>query len=702
MHKKIEPNNLSLTKIIVLIFFGMCLCTCKKEGVVENNLQKSKGVDSVFIWIDWAQQRNNSIDHRKHFLEKALQSADTRKEDSTKLQYLSKIQWTYLGLDDSLNFRKTNRKAIKLAEKLKDSVRLAGRNWDLASFFDKNSAKDSAYYHFSRAQKIFSVLGLKSKAGRLTYDMARIQMEVKDYTGGEINAVKAIELLKPLDENLILYRCYNLLGIIAKDLKEYERSLEYYNTAYRYLEKTNAKSQLDQEIEINIGVTYREMESHEKAVSYFEKVLNHDSLLFKSPINYARTLNNLAKSKYKANPKTNVESLFLQSLKIRDSIGDIAGLAGSRYNLAQYYLEKKDTAKALANVQKANAYAEQSRNNERRLQSLELLTKLDPSNASLYGQNYIALNDSLQQEERQIRNKFARIRFETDEVVAENQLLARQKQLWTGIAASVLLLGLSIFVIIDQRAKNQKLKFQQEQQASNEKIFNLMLSEKQQFAAGKKLEQKRISEELHDGVLGKMLGARMVLTGLNKKANPEAIAERADAIAALKDAEGEVRSISHELSHAAYQEIHNFIRSIQDLLKKAGEAANINYNFNYNEEVDWDGLKGDIKINLYRMVQESLQNAVKHSKCKNIVLDFAAADDHLQILIQDDGVGFDFSKRKKGIGMRNIRSRIKKLKGSWRIDSQPGAGTSVRFSVPIDYFSKEPQIFDELEQVEKM
>jgi len=575
-------------------------------------------------------------------------------------------------------------------------------HWDLAEFFSRNNVKDSAYYHFSIAQKIYNNLGDNSRAGILAYDMAKIQSEVKDYTGSEINAAKAIELLKPLKENLMLYRCYNLLGILAKDLLEYEKSLDYYNIAYDYLQNLESNLQLEPEYENNIGVTYQEMEAHEKAVSYFEKVLDHGGLLSESPDLYARALNNLAKSKYRVTPKSDAESLFIESLKIRDSMGDTTGMAGSHLGLAEFYVQTKDSAKALTNAKKAKIYAMQSLNNDRILQALELLTKLDPTNASAYGQKYMALNDSLQQEERKIRNKFNLIRFETDEVVAENQLLARQKQLWTGIAVSLLLLGLSIFVIINQRIKNQKLRFQQEQQASNEKIFNLMLSEKQQFAEGKKLEQKRISEELHDGVLGKMLGARMVLTGLNKKADPDAISERAVAIAALKDVEGEVRSISHELSHAAYQEIHNFIRSIQDLLKNVSEAAKINHKFSYSDKVDWDGLKGDIKINLYRMVQESLQNAVKHSKCNQIFLDFAVVDDQIQILIQDDGIGFDVGRRKKGIGMRNIRSRVEKLNGSFRIDSKSEEGTSIRFSIPIEYFSDEPEIVNGLEQMKKV
>lgn len=675
---------------------------CTNQTPEVDNKISATETDSISVWIEAGRNSNNSEAIRIANLTKAYKGANSIKLDSIKLKHLSKIQFGFLALQDSIWFRKTNKEAKVLAQKIGDSTRLGFTSWDLADFLGGNKENDSAYYHFAEAQKIFNVLGDNLRVGRLSYEMARIQMEVKDYTGSEDNTIKAIELLKPLEENLMLYRCYNLLGIVAKDLKELDRSLEYYTIAENYLKKSNVRGSVEIQINNNLGVNNHEKGEYAKAISYFERVLNQDSLLLKSPGTYARTLNNLAQSQYMLNSKVNVEGLFLKSLKIRDSIEDMTGLAGGYFTLAEYYLFKNDTTKAIESAKTSKEFAERSNNNERLLGSLYLLTQLEPQQASLYSQEYIALNDRLQQEERKLRNKFARIRFETDEVVAENQMLAREKQLWAGIAISILLLGTAGYVIIDQRSKNQKLRFREKQQVSDEKIFNLMLSEKQKFEEGKKIEQKRISEELHDGILGKMLGARMVLTGLNKKADKEAMSERAEAIVALKDVEGEVRLISHELSHAAYQEIHNFTRSIRDLLANIGKSAGINHTFNYDEEIRWDDLKGDIKINVYRMIQESLQNAVKHAKCKNIVVDFSAVDDQLRVLVKDDGIGFDFGKRKRGIGMRNIRSRIKKLNGSWHIDSKPGAGTTVKLTIPIEYFLQEPQIFEQLEKAEKV
>ncbi len=391
----------------------------------------------------------------------------------------------------------------------------------------------------------------------------------------------------------------------------------------------------------------------------------------------------------RAQLETRLHEEFERSIKVLDSIGNITGLSMAHYCFAEFYLNEKDTIQALVYANQARKYAERASNNERLLRTLQLLVKLEPEKSIAYNRKYIALNDSLQQEERKVRNKFARIRFETDEFIAENKLLAREKQLWAGIAVAILLLGLMSYFIIDQRAKNQKLRFQQEQQAANQEIFNLMLAQKQKVEEGKKVEQRRISEELHDGVLGRMLGARMVLTGLNKKNDPEAEIQRKKAIDALQDVEKEVRVISHELSHAAYQKIHNFILSLEDLLKTVQTAGKFNQTLNYKEEFDWDGLNGETKINVYRMIQESLQNSVKHAKCENVAVNLIIANDGLKVTVSDDGKGFKTNTGKKGIGMRNISSRINKLNGKWNIESSLGKGTTVTLVVPLVYTKDE-------------
>lgn len=676
-----------ITFLGCLLFF-ISSCNNTLQNSVET-LSDAKN-DSILSWIQQGESTNTSKEKRYAFLEKAVKTANEIRSDSLKTNYFSSLSFAYFKLNDSALFREINSKAFVLTNKTKDSTRLADAHWDLADFLDKNALKDSSYYHYSKAQKIYHNLNNDSNSALLFYYMAKIQSSIGDYTGSEITTIKALELFKPLNDYKRLFSCYNLLGIDASSLKEYSRSLEYYNEALFYLKKSSSNPLLEQNIINNIGVVYQKQGQYKKAISYLSQVISYDSIYYKNPKLYAKALNNLGRNKCDLNDNRNLPLIFIKAYAIFDSIEDLTGQSSTSYNLSKYYLKQGDSTKAMYNIKRAKNFAKQVDDNARLLETLRMLPKVDPKNVARYTQEYVTLSDSLQQQERTIRDKFARIRFETDEVNAENQLinaenqlLAKQKQLWTGVAAIVLLIAVSTFVIISQRTKNKILQFRQEQQASNQEIFNLLLAQNQNIEEGKQIEQKRISEELHDGVLGKMLGARMMLIGLNKKVDEKAIAERAKAISILQGVEGEVRSISHELSHAAYQKINNFILSIKDLLQTIQSSSEIEINFKFAETLDYDALTGDVKINLYRMIQEILQNSVKHSECNAIDLNFTADVEFLKITIADNGKGFLIKKGRKGIGMRNIESRIKKVNGTWDIDSEIGKGTTVTLVIPL-------------------
>jgi signal transduction histidine kinase len=350
--------------------------------------------------------------------------------------------------------------------------------------------------------------------------------------------------------------------------------------------------------------------------------------------------------------------------------------------MAKYYLSQKDTATALHYAQNSKTISEQTSNNLRLLESLELMAKIDPKNSSQYTREYIKLNDSLIREERSTRNKFARIRFETDEFIEQNELLTRQRQLWIGIATTLFVLAAFILTTIDQRRKNQKLRFEQAQQKANQEIFNLLLAQNKKVEEGKQLEKKRISEELHDGILGQMLGIRLILSGLNNKTDSDSVLKRSELLKKLQGLEEEIRTISHELSRASQEKIHNFIISIEELVKTIQDSSKMKCHFKYDHKIDWDQLKGDIKINIYRIVQESLQNCIKHAKATKVDLLFESENEYVKIVVLDNGIGFDQKKGKRGIGLKNINSRLEKLNGTYHIQSKIGQGTKVIVTIP--------------------
>ncbi|MGO4918892.1 tetratricopeptide repeat-containing sensor histidine kinase [Maribacter spongiicola] len=677
--------------IIVLVIF----CTsCTKIKSSSETTTASLENDSISIWMKESQKLTTSKEERLELQLKAYDFAENLNNDTLKASNFSKLSFNQGFVSDSSLFRKINNKVIITNKKINNSSAVGIAYWDLGYFLNRKSVKDSAFYYFSEAKEIFDAIGDNINSAEMYLQMASIQMEIKDYVASEANTIRAIENFKITNNAGRLYSCYNLLGILLGDIGEYEKSLSYYNEALYYLRKEENSELGEATITNNIGIIYRNAKQYQKAIENFEIVLQTKNLFVKHPRLYAKALSNLATSELYNNDTIGVHSLLTKAIEIKQRENDIASLASSYYSLAEYNLYKNDSISAFNNAIKALELSIESNNNERLLETWPFLAKLDKENATDYFQKYTKLNDSLQREERQQQNKFARIRFETDEFIAENielenekEVLSKQKQMWIGIATGFFLLGLSIYIIINQRAKNQKLRFDQQQQANNQEIFNLMLTQKQKVDEVKRLEQKRISEELHDGVLGKMLGARMILTGLNKRSTDEAIQEKSKAIGSLQEIENEIRSISHELSHSAYQKINNFTDSVETLLAN-NKNVNIKTIFHFNEDENWDSLAGDIKINVYRIIQETFQNAIKHANCTYFEVTFYRNDATFNVIMSDNGIGYNVNKGKKGIGIRNITSRIDKLKGTFHIDSSEGQGTTISLNIPVKIESK--------------
>ena len=672
--------------IIVVLLLQLASCVKKEKNTL--NTESIIESDSVIALIKLSRNTNLEDSLRLNLLHKAQSFANSISNDSLRAKYFGLLSYQYFILKDSAKFRHVNKKALEFNKIQKDSIALANAYWDLASFYETFLVKDSAFYAFKEAQNLFEKKDKLLISGRLLVNMSDIQNNVKDYVGSETTITKAIEQLKPLEEYFWLFEAYNKLGIAVGAQGETDKALAYFNEALFYLKQDGNDKIQQARVLNNVGIVFRNTNQYEKAIENFQKVLKIDSLENKNKELYAKAATNLASCKLLIGDTLGAHQLLTESIKYKKETNQMGSLSGSFYTMSQYKAFAKDTLAAIAIAKEAEKLARETDNNERLLETWALLADLQKNNTTTYMKNYVRLNDSLQKEERRQQNKFARIRFETDEFIAENvQLesqratLSKQKQIWIGIAAGFFLLGLSVYIIINQRAKNQKLLFDQQQQANNQEIFNLMLAQKQKVDEGKRMEQKRISEELHDGVLGKMLGARMVLTGLNKRSTEEAIAEKSKALSSLQEIENEIRSISHELSHNAYQKISNFTDSITSLLSSVRQ--NIHTVFTYNEDENWDGLPGEVKINVYRIIQETFQNTIKHANCTSFHLTFERTDDLFKVIMEDNGKGFKIEKGKKGIGIRNISSRVKKLNGTWHIESLLNKGTTTTLSIPL-------------------
>jgi two-component system NarL family sensor kinase len=197
-------------------------------------------------------------------------------------------------------------------------------------------------------------------------------------------------------------------------------------------------------------------------------------------------------------------------------------------------------------------------------------------------------------------------------------------------------------------------------------------------------ERKRISQDLHD-----RLGSMLSVAKVYYKSGEEQLKknERFDfeqfqkANILLDEACQEVRKISYEMSSGVLTKF-GLVAAIEDLLVVIEQTKKMRIEF-ITSDIE-NRLESDIEIQVYRIIQELLNNILKYSEAKNVTVQILKLSAILNVQVEDDGKGFDITKRSKGLGLNNINSRIESLGGSIDIDSVLNRGTSVNIEIPIN------------------
>ncbi|MHA7942826.1 sensor histidine kinase [Formosa sp. 3Alg 14/1] len=664
----------------------ICLAICFSLFNVKTFAQ-TKDVDSIERLL---QKSSNSKDYdynsRFLFAKQAEQLSNKLNIDSLKLKSNIEKANLYKEKGAFQLFLNANNDNIKQAERAGDSVSMALLYHDTANYYFRRST-DSAYNYFYKAEKIYRALKDNYNTASTLLGIAIIQKNEKDFIGSEVTSVEGITLLDSLPDTQNIIRkkafLFNNLGIVFDELQQYDDAIDYHNKSLQLKRRLNGDNSHTISNSLNnLALTYKNSGAYNIALEYYEDILSDTTLKSQRPQIYALVLDNYAHTLYLNEEEEQLPQLYLEALKICDSIGATYNSIIINQHLAEFYngRDQKDSAKYYAH--KAKDISEQYHNDDL-LKSLLLLSEIEVDSVAVnYYKDYIRLSDSLHKSERSVRNKFARIRYETKEIELKNEKITKERLLFMLISVVLLITSFLIIVIVSQRNKNKALEFKQRQQKANEEIYNLMLSQQDKIEEARTLEKRRISEELHDGVLGRLFGTRLSLDSLNASKTDEAIETRSNYIEELKTIELEIRKVSHDLnmdfvSHSGYIDI------IKALLEKQSLAYNLECALKYEDNINWDDISNRIKIHFYRIIQEALQNSYKHSKANRVNIDFYRTDNDICLDITDNGIGFDISKSRKGIGLKNMSSRVHEIHGVLVLKSDKNGGTKISIKTPI-------------------
>ncbi len=669
-----------LSSFLVLFFIG-----CTKKNDLAKNTNSTE--DSLSVYLSLANDISLSYEAKQEYAQKALSVIEKKKNDSLTRANLIKVANRYFNMNDLESFKKISELVLNRAIIAKDSVYIAKGYRYLGDYYSNRMVSDSAFRSYFKAQKIYLRINDQYNLAKTLISKASLQYNEADFFESEISVFKALEILKTKkDVHEQLYECYNLLGILYNEREEYDKALEYQNKALKTLEDKSIPSDFQWKATSlnNIGFVYIRMKNYKEAISYFQKGLEEKNLFEENTTLYAMLLDNLAYAKLKSNRMDGLPDQFYRSLKIRDSLGLKMEMISNQIHLSEYYALKKDTLKAVKFSKEALLISRSSDKLNNTLQALKQIAVVDPKNASKYSKEYIQLNDKMLKAERNMGEKFSRIEYETNEIKDQNSNLQEKNKTLVYVFSICTLLGLFFYVYKTQQARNRELLFKQQQQIANEDIYNLMISNQNEIELTRIKEKKRVAQELHDGVLGRMFGIRISLDSLDKLDESEAISKRKKYLAELKNVEQDIREISHDLNREKSELINNFVSILGKLFEDQRNTYSSKLITIFDPDIKWDLVSNIEKINLYRIVQEGLQNCNKYAKADIIKVEFKSENNNLVLKIEDDGIGFNTNRTKNGIGLHNIEYRAKECKGTVTIKSAKGEGTILTIKIPID------------------
>ncbi len=666
---------------MLCLFF---LTNCKQKTETSATITDLKN-DSTTVWIAEAKNKKLSIEKRTASFDKAYQfSLNSNQKDSVVLKSLSDLSLLASNNQIKNKFRSINKLAFKLAHKLKDSISIANLHWDAGSFYDKIHIRDSSFFHYKNAQQIFEAQKKDISSARMHMNMAKQQTDSKDYVASEINLIKALDILIPLKKYKHIYTCYNRLGINFNNLGNYDTALSYYSKAQNYETKYKSRVGDKESVLNNIGIVYQKQNKHELAIINFKKAIANKKIKKIRSSQFAKVLGNLGLSKMQLGDSIESINLFNRAITIGDSIDNKDIVATNKIRLANYYLLTKDTIAAIASAKSAVSIAKTASNYRDYLQGLELLSDIDHKNAIVHSKLFIKVTDSLHKEERKLRDKFARIQFETDTVLSENKILSEKLIRNLAIASFTLIIACFLYFRLSKKSKQAKRLHTKDQEMANQEISALLQSQQHKLEKGKNIAQQRISEELHDGVLGRLFGTRLSLGSLNNSSGDDIEKERERFIEEIKNIEEDIRNISHELHTENNAAIANFTLHVQQLLEQQAALGKLTLNFLMDDAIVWKTVSDEYKIHIYRILQEASKNCISYAKATTLSVTFTQKQEQIYLSIKDNGNGFDLQTVKKGIGIKNMTSRSKKMNGTFSVTSKKGKGTSLKIKIPTN------------------
>ncbi len=633
---------------------------------------------------------------------------------------------------------------VVIAEKTKPDSNSVKAYTQLQDYFFDRGLYDSSLQYASKALHLVEEMDDKKSLGLAHFRLGMNFTNLNNYDSAKHYLDEALKAAHEGKDTVLEVRCYNAFAYVYNYQSDYSTSIEYLLKAVHLIDASNSmqlKSMLPQTYS-SISYNFLGGKQYSKAIEYAKKALlikgyPHESRYrvmlhlnifdayikqndigtskkyLDSAIAINQSIDNVILSAMVANNEgyyyqiihdfEKAKVAYLKSYQLNKSVGNRLLQSEAADNVANFYFKTGNYSEAEKYAQEANVMGKQLKLYQVVADTYEVLKNIasqkgDFKKALTYAeQNKIYADSALNQETHKItlslESKYQNQKKEREiaalmitntqnelEVVRRNRFLIAG-----GIAASGALIILGLFYR-NSRQKNllaeQDRKYQQEQIKFLERRQQVVSL--QSMINGQEAERTRIAKDLHDGLGGLFSTVKMYFSTLQHDTpmlKENDLFQKSYSI--VDTASVEVRRIAHNMMPEVLMKL-GLVNAVRDLCDNisAGKLLTVSLEVHGMNK----RLNATTEIMLFRIIQELLNNIIKHAYATEAIIQFIRENERLSVIVEDNGKGFNAQEVDElpHSGIATIQSRVNYLNGKMSIDSEKNIGTTVMMDFLIN------------------
>lgn len=621
--------------------------------------------------------------------------------DSVKIKLAGDISWNFLGndIEKAMFYAK---KELELAKKIDNKKEIAQANSDIGNVFNRMASFDSTLYYYNIALKIRQSLNDKIKSAGIYSNIATVYTRQSKFKEALDLNFKSLKLYEQIGDSANQANILGNIGILYYNLEQNKSANEFFIKGLR-LARLCHKQLIEANILIELGgikfeegvkndiiVNRKELDS---ALLYFNDA-NTILTEYNAIYNLAVVNNNIGRIYVQLNDYEKATQYYNQGLIYRQQMNDDYGIGLSYLNLGKVSKLKKLYPNSIDFYKKAATIFSEIKSYIDLKQvygemSVVYEDMKDYHNAMVFHQLYTQYSDSVYTSENAKQMAEMQTKYDVEKKdleLAKNkaELKAKEEQAFIKNIIIISVIGLIILLCIVAFLFYHKKQVEQQAKLDAE-IANQKEIRTKSILEAEEKERRRIAQDLHDGVGQLLSAAKLNLSNLESKIKVETEDQKVamqNALTLVDDSVKEVRAVSHNMMPNTLIKL-GLGSAVREFITKLGNAPTLKVDL---EIVGLDTrLNDQVETVLYRVIQEIVNNIIKHAKASQISMQLIRHETELNVMIEDNGIGFDTNKLDTfdGIGLKGIQTRIEFLNGSVHFDSSIGRGTTVIIDVPL-------------------